>query len=80
MAKRKSKLPLLEIEQDIFLATILTSNGADVIANKIYTIIKDDITISADLKQLYRDGLWGKDVLTKRRLRNRIYAMKWLNK
>ena len=29
--KRKPKLALLEIEEDIFLDTVLTSNGADVI-------------------------------------------------
>ena len=78
MSKRKAKL--LEIEEDIFLETILTSNGADVIAKKIYLILKDDITVSKDLKTLYKEGLWGKDGGTKRRLRNRIYAIKRLHR
>ena len=78
--KRKEKCPLLEIEEHMFLDNILTSNGADTIAKRIYEVIKDADGISDNLKTLYREGLYGKNASIKRRLRNRIYAMKRINK
>ena len=78
--KPKPKLPLLAIEEKVFLDVILTSNGADVIAKRILAVIKNDEEVCDNLKTLYRQGLFGKDAKVKRRLRNRIYAMKRLHK
>ena len=76
----KPKLPLLEIEEKIFLDVVLTSNGADVIAKKILAVIKDKLEVCDNLKSLYREGLFGRNPKVKRRLRNRIYSIKRLNK
>ena len=78
--KRRGKCPLLEIEERMYLDNILTANGADTIAKRIYEVIKDADGISADLKALYRDGLYGRNKNDRRRLLNRMYAIKRINK
>ena len=76
---KNQRLPLLEIEEDVFLNSILSSNGADVIAKKIYEFIKDDPNISDQLKQLYKDGLYSRDPKIKHRLRSRMYFIQRIN-
>ena len=64
----------------MFLDNILTSNGVDVIAKRIYEVIKDAQDIEEKLKLLYRQGLFGSDAKIKRRLRNRMYTIRRNNK
>ena len=54
----------------MYLDNILTSNGADTVARRIYEVIRDAEGISLDLKMLYKEGLFGKNSNAKRRLRN----------
>ena len=77
---KSERLYLLEIEESIFLEAILKSSCADVIAKAIYEIIKDAVEISESLKNLYRQGLFGTDKKIKKRLRNRMYAIRRKNK
>ena len=77
---KNPRLPLLEIEEDVFLNSILTSNGADVIVKKIYEFIKDDPHISDQLKKLYKDGLYSRDPKAKHRLRSRMYFIRRINR
>ena len=78
--KKWEKFPILVVEDSLFLDTILTSNCADVFAKHIYDVIKDDDEVAENLKNIYREGLYGKDKNIKRRLHNRIYAMRRNNK
>ena len=64
----------------MYLDNILTSNGVDTVAKRIYEVIRDAEEISVDLKALYREGLFGKNADAKRQLRNRMYAIKRLNR
>ena len=73
---RQERLYLLELEEAIFLEVILTSSCADVIAKSIYEVIKDGDEIFQGLKDLYRQGLFGTDKKIKKRLRNRMYAIR----
>ena len=79
-AKRRTKCPLLKIEERMYLDNILTSNGADTVVKRSYEVIRDAEGVSVNLKNLYREGLYGRDQSVKRRLRNRMYAIKRLNK
>ena len=78
--KCKSKCPLLEIEERMYLDNILTSNGADTVARRIYEVIRDAEGISLDMKTLYKEGLLGRNANAKRHLRNQMYAIKCLNR
>ena len=78
--KKNQRLPLLEIEEDVFLNSILMSNGADVIAKKIYEFIKDDPNISDNLKKLYKDGLYSWNPKEKCHLRSRMYFILRINR
>ena len=75
-SKRQDRLYLLELEEAIFLEVILTSSCADVITKSIYEVIKDGQEISQSLKDLYREGLFGTDKKIKKRLWNRMYAIR----
>ena len=79
-SKKIQRLPLLKIEEDVFLNSILTSNGVDVIAKKIYEFIKDDPNISDNLKTLYKDGLYSRNPKIKWHLRSRMYFIRRINR
>ena len=78
--KRKTKCPLLEIEEQMYLDNILTSNGADTVAKRIYEVIRDAEGVSFNLKTLYREELFARNATAKRRLRNHMYTIKHLNR
>ena len=64
----------------MYLDNVLTANGADTIAKRIYDVIKDGDGISSNLRALYRDGLYGKNANDRRCLRNRMYAIRHINR
>ena len=78
--KCRGKCPLLEIEEQMYIDNVLTSNGADTIAKRIYEVIKDGEGISENLKALYENGLYRRNKNDWRQLLNRMYAIKWINK
>ena len=64
--KKNKKFPILVVEDSLFLASILRSNSTDVIAKRIYSIIKNDAEVPEDLKIIYRERLFGKNANVKR--------------
>ena len=80
VAACKGRFSILDIENRTFLEVVLSSSSTLVIAENIFEVLKDKIFVPEELKNVYRQGLFGKNEKARARVKNRVYTLRQNNK
>ena len=79
----KKIYPSFTVEVEAFLDTAHISKSADVSIENVYEAIRNDDEVSANLKLLYHESIYGTNKEVKARIRNRIAnfrrTLKWVD-
>ena len=76
VAACKGRFSILDIENKLFLEVVLTSSSTLVIAENLYEGIKDKSYVPEELKNVYRQGLFGRNEKARARIKNRVYTLR----
>ena len=68
----EKKYPSYTAEVTAFLNSLDIASSTEVSINFIYQAIKNDPKVDANLKLLYREALYGHNILVKKRITNRV--------
>ena len=67
-----ARYPSYKVEVSAFLDSLEISSSTDISMQKIYYAVKDDPNVSADVKLLYKEAIFGNERLVKARIKNRV--------
>ena len=66
------RFPTYKVEEQAFVESLKIANSNEVAAERIYHAIKNDCDIPENLKLIYKEAVYGSNIVVRNRIRGRL--------